>query len=35
VITILEQNQEADGRVRIPKALRTAMGGREWLEAVR
>jgi len=35
VITILEQNQEADGRVRIPKALQPAMGGREWLEAAR
>ncbi len=32
VITILEQNQEADGRVRIPTVLRAAMGGREWLE---
>jgi seryl-tRNA synthetase len=35
VITILEQNQEADGRVRIPQALRAAMGGREWLEKAR
>jgi len=35
LITILEQNQEADGRVRIPAALRAAMGGREWLEQAR
>ena len=31
LITILEQNQEKDGRVRIPKALLPFMGGREFL----
>ena len=35
VITILEQNQEADGRVKIPKALVPLMGGREWLAPAR
>jgi seryl-tRNA synthetase len=35
VITILEQNQEADGRVRIPRALVPRMGGREYLEPAR
>ncbi len=35
IITILEQNQEADGRVRIPDALRPLMGGREYLEPAR
>ena len=34
VITILEQNQEADGRVRIPKALVPLMG-KEWLAPAR
>ncbi len=33
VITILEHGQEADGRVRIPAAIRDRMGGREWLES--
>jgi seryl-tRNA synthetase len=31
VITILEQNQEADGRVRLPRALVPYMRGQEWL----
>jgi seryl-tRNA synthetase len=31
VITILEQNQEADGRVRLPQALGRYLGGQEWL----
>jgi seryl-tRNA synthetase len=35
IITILEQNQEEDGRVRIPAVLRPAMGGREWMEAAK
>jgi seryl-tRNA synthetase len=35
VITILEQNQEADGRVKIPSALVPLMGGREYLESAR
>jgi seryl-tRNA synthetase len=35
IITILEQNQEADGRIRIPKALVPQMGGREYLEPAR
>jgi len=34
VITILEQNQEADGRVRIPQALVPLMG-KEWLAPAR
>jgi len=34
VITILEQNQEADGRVKIPSALVPLMGGREYLGSV-
>ena len=35
IITILEQNQEADGRVKIPSALIPYMGGRETLEPAR
>jgi seryl-tRNA synthetase len=35
IITILEQNQEKDGRVRIPKALVPLMGGRKYIEAPR
>ncbi|MGH7727068.1 MAG: serine--tRNA ligase [Candidatus Eiseniibacteriota bacterium] len=35
VITILEAGQDADGRVRIPAAIRDRMGGREWLEPAR
>jgi len=31
VITILETNQEADGRVRLPKAIVPYMRGQEWL----
>ena len=31
LITILEQNQEADGRVRIPEAVRPYLKGQEWL----
>jgi seryl-tRNA synthetase len=31
VITLLEQNQEADGRVRLPAALVPYMRGTEWL----
>jgi seryl-tRNA synthetase len=31
VITILEQNQEADGRVKLPEAIRPYMKGQEWL----
>ena len=31
VITLLEQNQEADGRVRLPQALVPYMRGQEWL----
>jgi seryl-tRNA synthetase len=31
LITILEQNQEKDGRVRLPEAIRPYMKGQEWL----
>jgi seryl-tRNA synthetase len=31
LITILEQNQEADGRVKLPEAVRPYMKGQEWL----
>lgn len=31
LITILEQNQEADGRVRLPEAIRPYLKGQEWL----
>ncbi|MEO6463538.1 MAG: serine--tRNA ligase, partial [Candidatus Eisenbacteria bacterium] len=31
LITILEQNQEADGRVRLPQAIRPYLKGQEWL----
>ena len=31
LITLLEHNQEADGRVRLPAVLRPAMKGQEWL----
>ncbi len=33
MVAILEQHQQADGRVRIPEALRPYMRGQQWLEA--
>ena len=32
LIAILEINQEADGRVRIPEVLRPYLGGRTYIE---
>ncbi|SEO51393.1 serine--tRNA ligase [Aquisalimonas asiatica] len=33
LVALLENYQEADGRIRIPEALRPYLGGREWLVA--
>ncbi len=32
MVALIEQHQQADGRVRIPKALQPYMRGQEWLE---
>ncbi len=34
LVAVLENNQQADGRVAVPSVLRPYMGGREWLEPV-
>jgi seryl-tRNA synthetase len=31
LVALLEVHQQADGRVKIPAALRSYMGSREWL----
>ena len=35
LVAIFENHQQADGSVRVPKALQPALGGREVLEPVR
>ncbi|MFM7281334.1 MAG: aminoacyl--tRNA ligase-related protein, partial [Planctomycetia bacterium] len=34
LIALIENHQAADGRVRLPPALRPYMGGREWIGKV-
>ncbi len=33
MVAVLENHQQADGRIRIPQALRPYLNGQEWLSA--